>query len=334
MEVSEYAQLQIGDASGPGEARRVAGGLARDLALSDTDAGRVALVVTELATNVVKHAGRGDLFLRQLRRSGALGVGVLTVDAGPGISNVALALRDGFSTGGSPGTGLGAIARNATRFDLYSQRDHGAVFAAEVWPAVAPAARGMRIGGVNVPYPGETVSGDGWAVNEMADETQVIVVDGLGHGAGAAEAAHVALDSFRKHAGRAPAELLSRVHDALRPTRGAAVAVASIARGRGLLRFAGIGNVCATIVSGSATRSLVSHHGTAGAVARRIQDFQYPWSPADLLVLHSDGLGTHWTLDGYPGLALRDPTVVAGVLYRDHRRGRDDATVVVLREAA
>ena len=333
MEVTEYAQLRIADASSAGEARRAAGRLARELALSDADSGRFALVVTELVTNVAKHAGDGDLFLRALRRGGAQGVGALVVDGGPGLANPAEALRDGYSTTGTPGTGLGAIARTATLFEMYSS-GAGSALVAEIWPRGAPPkTNGMRIGGLVVAYPGEEVSGDAWAAYEGADETQVMVADGLGHGAQAAEAARTALESFRHHAGRAPAEQLERAHEALRPTRGAAVAIVSIARERGLVRFAGIGNVSATVVSGSATRSLVSHHGTAGGVARRIQEFQYPWSASDLLVIHSDGLGTHWKLDGYPGIARRNPALVAAVLYRDHRRGRDDTTVVALSEA-
>ena len=65
-----------------------------------------------------------------------------------------------------------------------------------------------------------------------------------------------------------------------------------------------------------------------------IQVFTAPWPAGALVLLHSDGLASHWTLDRYPGLSARYPTLVAGVLYRDHRRGRDDTTVVVAREAA
>ena len=139
--------------------------------------------------------------------------------------------------------------------------------------------------------------------------------------------------AFRRSAGAPPTEALQRIHEALRPTRGAAVAIAAVDHRHKVVRFAGIGNVAATVVSGDATRSMVSQHGTAGGVARRIQEFQYPWSAGDLLVLHSDGLGSHWKLTGYPGLAQHEPTLVAAVLYRDHRRGRDDTTVVALREA-
>jgi hypothetical protein len=64
---------------------------------------------------------------------------------------------------------------------------------------------------------------------------------------------------------------------------------------------------------------------------RRLQEFTYEWPPSSLIILHSDGLTTHWALDRYAGLASRRPDVIAGVLYRDFRRVRDDATVVVAR---
>ena len=335
MEVMEHALLRVTDATGVGEARRIATELARALALGDTDAGRVAIVVTEIATNLVKHAGEGELLLHGLRSGAAAGVGIVALDRGPGIDRVGEALRDGYSTGGTSGTGLGAISRVATRFEVYSEKSRGTAVLSQVWSAGAPhAAEPMDVCGVNVPYPGEYISGDAWAMREAPGTTLVMVADGLGHGEHAAKASQVAVDTFRADRGVAPTEALERIHAALRPTRGAAVGVAAVDREKGLVRFAGIGNVAGTIVSDATTRSLVSHHGTAGGSARRIQEFSYPWNGGDLLILHSDGLGSHWTLDAYPGLVGRHPALIAGVLYRDHRRGRDDTTVIVLREAA
>jgi anti-sigma regulatory factor (Ser/Thr protein kinase) len=335
MEVTERALLRIADATAVGEARRKADEIARSLGLDATDAGRVALVVTEVATNLVKHAGEGELLVRSLRSAEAAGVGLIALDRGPGIANVAEALRDGHSTSGTSGTGLGAIARVATRFEVFSERSRGTAVFAQVWNASPkPPDEPMTIGGVNVPYPGEPVSGDAWATRETSGATLLVVADGLGHGADAAVASQTAVEAFRTDRGSAPAEALERIHHALRHTRGAAVAVAAVDRERGLVRFAGIGNVAGTIFSGETTRSVVSHHGTAGGAARRIQEVTYPWRRGDILILHSDGLGSHWTLAGYPGLAQRHPALIAGVLYRDHRRGRDDTTVVVLREAA
>jgi hypothetical protein len=95
-----------------------------------------------------------------------------------------------------------------------------------------------------------------------------------------------------------------------------------------------LGNIAGSIVTDDAPRrQMVSHNGTAGHQGRRIQEFTYPWSRTSLLILHSDGVSTHWSLEKYPALTLRRPSLVAGVLFRDFGRGRDDASVVVVRQA-
>jgi anti-sigma regulatory factor (Ser/Thr protein kinase) len=335
MEVTEYLPIRVADESASGEVRRIALSLARDLGFSEADVGRVGIVATEAATNLVKHSGDGEIHLRVLRNEAAAGVGLLALDRGPGMDDVSSAMRDGFSSAGSPGTGLGAIRRLSDGFDAYSRPGQGTALVATVWPATgSPSPPAWQIGGVNVPYPGETVSGDAWAVSEAFGRSYVLLSDGLGHGTSAAEASAVAGKVFRGSASRSPADALERIHGALRPTRGAAVAVAEVDPGSSVVRFAGIGNISATIITDGATRSLVSHHGTAGHVARRIEEFTYPWSRESLLVLHSDGLTSRWTFERYPGIAFRDPTIIAGILYRDFRRSRDDASVVVVRGAA
>src|SRR5215475_1358438 len=112
----------------------------------------------------------------------------------------------------------------------------------------------------------------------------------------------------------------------------ARVAVAEVDLEGAVVKFCGVGNIAGVIATATTTRHLVSHNGTAGHRAGTINEFSYPWPPGGLLVLHSDGLGSHWSLDRYPGLAERDPSLIAGVLYRDFARRRDDVTVVVARE--
>src|SRR5262249_26375652 len=245
------------------------------------------------------------------------------------------ALADGYSSSGTSGTGLGAIARQADEFDVHSIRGVGTAIVARVAVGRRGAqARGPSIGGVSVPMPGEEGCGDGWASIHGAGRTLVFVADGLGHGVAAAEASGRAAEVFRTHERLAPAEIVERMHDPLRATRGAAVAVTELDAGHGVVRFAGVGNIAGTVLSNGTTRSLVSHHGTLGHNVRRIAEFQYPWPSGALLVLNSDGLLSGWTLDRYPGLARRHPVLVAAVLYRDFRRGRDDTTVVVVREGS
>jgi anti-sigma regulatory factor (Ser/Thr protein kinase) len=321
----------VGDASAVGEVRRGAMIVARKAGLSQEDVAKVALVVTEAASNLVKHAGGGEVVVNALQNDSAIGVDVVALDHGPGIANFAHAARDGFSTSGSPGTGLGAMARLASEFDVYAQPGRGTAVFARISAAPVPATR-LAVGALAVPIPGETVSGDGWQLHRTAGRAVVIVVDGLGHGPAAHQAASAATTSFSAAPDGAPLDILERIHAALRPTRGAAVAVADIDPGRQMVRFAGIGNIAGTILQDGATRSTVSHHGTAGHQARRIQEFSYPWAKKAALVLHSDGLRTAWSLKDYPGLSEKHPVLIAAMLYRDFRRGRDDTTVVVVRD--
>lgn len=159
------------------------------------------------------------------------------------------------------------------------------------------------------------------------------VADGLGHGPAAAEASRRAVQMAAEHADEPPAGVVGQVHSALRSTRGAAVSVAVVDPTASSVRYAGLGNISASIVSHPEARSLVSHNGIAGHEMRKIQEFSYDWRPDSVLVMHSDGVSARWDLNRYPGLVLRDPSVVAGVIYRDFSRGRDDALVVVVRTA-
>jgi anti-sigma regulatory factor (Ser/Thr protein kinase) len=332
MEMSTL-RILLEDPSAVGSARRQAVELAGRIGLSENDTGCLSLLVTEAASNVVKHGGGGEILLAAAGNGASPAVDILALDNGNGILDLAEALRDGFSSAGTPGSGLGAIGRLGSTFDLYSRRDGGTALYAQVRSEAAPPAEGMMISGINVPYPGETVSGDCWAIGRGISGTAILIADGLGHGEHAHAAARAAEAAFQARIDP-PAARVANIHHALRATRGAAVAVAEIDRAHGVVRFAGLGNIAGTIIINGTTRSVVSHHGTAGHDARRVQEFTYPWTDRATLVLHSDGLMTRWSLDGYPGLIEKHPMLIGGVLYRDFRRGRDDATVVVARSAA
>ena len=332
--MSDRLVFSMTDATQVGVARRAGSALGRQLGFDEEEAGKIALVVSELGTNLVKHAREGELLLSVARDGAARGVGVLALDRGPGIANLAEALRDGYSTAGSPGTGLGAIRRLSATFDVYSAAS-GTAMVSFLWSGGPPRRPGVDVEGVSVPKPGEDVCGDAWAFVHEARRSLVLVTDGIGHGPDAAAAAAEACRVFAAAApGSTALEVLARLHDALRPTRGAAAAIAELDPERRTVRFTGVGNIAGTILTDGGTRSMVSQHGVLGHSVRKFQDFQYPWPPGATIVLHSDGLATRWTFDGYPGLVRRAPLLAAGVLYRDFRRGNDDTTVVVVREAA
>lgn len=333
-----HQAIDVGDPSCVGEVRRAATRLAHSLGFDDVATGRVAIVATELANNLVRHATGGRVLLAALGPAGPEArVQFLSLDRGPGIADVAGSLADGYSTGGTPGTGLGAVRRMSMRFDLFSVRSVGTVVLAQVGadlpgPAPAAAAEPVAVAAIRLCAPGEQVCGDNWSARVDGGRISVLMADGLGHGPEAQQAADEAVSLFEQHAGEAPAQLLERLHAGLRGTRGAAVAVIEADGGAGgTLRFGGLGNIAGRVISGISDRSLMSQHGTAGVQARRAQDAAYEWPAHAVVVLHSDGFLTRWTLNEARGVLRHHPAVIAGWLARENIRGRDDATIVVFR---
>ncbi|WP_406697601.1 ATP-binding SpoIIE family protein phosphatase [Singulisphaera sp. Ch08] len=329
--------LVIDDASKVGEARRSAVALARRLGFDETGRGQLAIVVTEAATNLFKHAVGGELILQGLEAGEAQGLEVLSIDRGPGMADIGRCFADGFSTAGSPGHGLGAISRLSSSFEIDSGLGVGTVSSARLWAVASTKAVKLdpvEWGAVNVPFPGELVSGDAWGIAADSGQTLIVVADGLGHGPLAAEASHAAVRVFHAKAALGPAGIIGAAHEALRSTRGAAMAVARLDPARREIVYCGVGNIAGAIVVPGHGRgsSMVSHNGTVGHTVRKIKEFVYPWEEGSLVIMHSDGLASHWRLDRRAGLALKHPSLIAGVLYRDSARGRDDVTVLVVRE--
>ena len=319
----------IDDPSRVGEVRRAADSIARGEGLDDANRANLALVVTEVCTNVWKHAGGGEVYLTKLSdRLSTPGVEILGVDRGPGMSNIRDCLKDGYSTSNTAGTGLGAISRLSANWDIYSESGRGTVVMARVTPV---SSSEIVVGGVVKPITGEDVSGDGWAARENDGELTVMVADGLGHGIMAARASAEAAAAFRGSNGSKPGAVLYDIHRALRGTRGAAVAVMQLTHADRTISFAGLGNIGGVIAAPGKSQSMISHAGTAGYGTPRIQEFSYQVPEAGLIIMHSDGLTTSWTFDSYPGLHRRNPSLIAAVLCRDATRGRDDTCVVAIR---
>ena len=337
--MSQSIRVAVEESSQTGEARRAARNLAQECGFDETRTEEVAIVVTEVCTNLLKHAGGGEILLRTTSDypDHAPELELLALDRGSGIGNLEQALRDGFSTGGSPGQGLGAIVRLSSASDFYSDSRWGAAVLAR-WPVQSIKGRHrkdpFRFGAVNVSKPGQEVCGDSWGAMQSESGATLMVADGLGHGPEAQTASLEAVRILHSNGALSPGELLERTHQALRSSRGAAVAVAQIDYANQMLVFAGVGNISGQIYAGAEPRQhLVSVNGTAGHQSQRIREFPYPWPLNGMLVMHSDGLSSQTGLEAHAGLALRDPSLIAGVLYRDFARRNDDATVVVAKSA-
>jgi anti-sigma regulatory factor (Ser/Thr protein kinase) len=328
------ALFQVGELGEIAAARRAGVDIARQLGFDETRTGKLALMITEAATNVVKHAVRGEIILRAISEKSGYGIEVIAVDSGPGIENLSASMKDGVSTAGTYGVGLGAISRLADDFDLYSAPGQGTVLWMQLWAIANTELRPeWDIGVVCLPMASEEESGDDWASVCMPDSLTVMVADGLGHGTEAARASRAAANILLQSTGAYPAAILNEAHHALAGTRGAAVAVAQISHLDEQLRYCGVGNIEACVIDGDVSRHMVSHNGIVGSNIRKLQEFNFPWIPESILIMHSDGLGTRWDVAKYPGLYACHPAVIAAVLYRDFVRRRDDVIVLAVRKA-
>ena len=326
--------LNVKDTSQIGEARRVGSAFAQEHGLGKSRVGEVSIIITELANNLCHYAVDGRLIIQSLPLCSGNAIEILAVDSGPGIPDVSRCLQDGFSTSATPGNGLGAVSRLSTEFDIYSLPARGTVVLSRVYSERTkfPAPPSAMIwGAVSIPAPGAEVCGDSWRFFEREGKVGVLVADGLGHGPLAARAAQAVADVFEVDSNLGAAQVLENAYENVRATRGAAAAVANVDLATGAVTYAGIGNISGTMLLDDERRGFFSQNGTVGMQIRKVQETEYHFPRRGIIVMHSDGLQEKWNLRDYPGLQSRHPAIIAGVLARDFKRGRDDLTVVVLR---
>jgi anti-sigma regulatory factor (Ser/Thr protein kinase) len=321
--------ISVSDASQVGEVRRTVARMAQTLTLSEARRGDAAIVATELATNLVRHARHGRMLLQAMSHGPSGWLEMLSVDGGPGMADVQRCLQDGYSTVGTPGNGLGAVQRLSDEFDLHSMPGKGTVIVSRIASSAA-ASTLFAIGAVCLSAPGEHVSGDTWRSAERDREIAVMVADGLGHGPEAAVAAQRAGVTFESEPFVTPEQFYRSAHRSLVGSRGAALARAVIGAS-GDVEYSGIGNIAGSLVSSERSRGLASQNGTVGVQIRNhVSAFSHTMPAPGVLLMHSDGITSRWSFDHYPGLLLRHPAVIAAVLSRDFVRGRDDATMLVV----
>lgn len=337
VSIEDVAWIAVEDESACGCVRRSASTLARRLAFSEHRTGEIAIAATELATNLFKHAIEGTILLRIRRNESVAAIELIAIDAGPGVADISALARDGCSTVGTLGIGLGAAIRLATTFDAYSEVGRGTVMVA----TFAPTSTGIAIENRDVAMltramDGTSICGDACAERRTDESTTLLLTDGLGHGELAAHASREAVRAFYEttDANESPASIVRRIDAAIRSTRGTAIAVVRIDATSRTLLFAGVGNVAAWIDDGERRRALPSIPGIVGHNARTIRETHFDIAPGSLLIMHSDGLTSKWDLRNYPGLRDRDVHLIAATLMRDAGIRHDDASVLVTRTLA
>ena len=310
-------------------ARQIACGLGFEEQASE----EIVLVVAELASNLVKHAGRGTLTLRPLNQGEKIGIEVETEDHGPGMSDVEEAFKDGYSTGGGLGYGLGTVNRLMDELEVSSTAALGTRILCRRWlRAKADKAifHGWQVGVATRPRHFAAANGDAFVIHEWNGQLIAGVIDGLGHGEPAQEAALAAQSYVRSHYDSEFDRLFCGVSRACRGTRGVVMALARF-ESPTTMTLANLGNIEMRPWTGAERLQIIVQRGFLGVRENHVRVQQHRWDPSWMLVLHSDGLRTHWQWADFPGLEREPPQAVANKLLGILAKKDDDATILAVK---
>ena len=342
--------MEIRDEAQVGTARCAVHVYASEMGFTERELAEIDIVVQEVGTNAARYAAGGGQIHFTDTLGAEPGLEIFYTDRGPGIYDLDRVVRDGVSTGGSLGAGLGAVRRLMDEFEVYStvqdtgrfasfsrRTTHGTALLLRKWVAAARlsdkthAAMARRIGVWTRPHPHEDRNGDAYFISQRVGQTLLAIVDGLGHGQGAYEASQVALEVLAEWQGEGLEEIFHAAHAALRPTRGAVMGACILDTARGSFQYAGVGNIEVRVFNAPEPVRPISNNGTLGARMDKLRAWSYRWAEGARVVLASDGVSASWDVDDYPGLLQHSPQLMAGILMRDYGRDTDDATVLIAR---
>ena len=308
--------------------RRAAREKAEHLGFEAAALAEVETAVAELAANLVKHAaGGGAVSLRASGGDGATGLEIRVTDKGPGIADPEKALAGGHSTVGTLGIGLSGVKRLMDEFSIQTGPGAGTEITVHKWLKKSQGAI-LKFSVLATPFPGETVSGDGYFIKRFPDYEIFGVIDALGHGRDAHAVTQECLKVLERHCREDLFEVVTKCHQGLRNTRGAAMALARVARGGRKLEHISVGNVDTRVYNSPQPTRPFCFNGTLGmALEHGCRPQEYAIARGAIIVMCSDGIVSRF---GVPsGLFEDSPQRIAESIFSGYVRGTDDATVLV-----
>ncbi len=323
---------------------------------SELDQSLVKTMLSELGTNIIKYAKRGVLRVTRIESDDAVDIAIEADDKGPGIADVELAMQDRYSTGTSLGLGLPSVRRMADAFSIVSAPDAGTRVSVQkriqgpplcgnaikrlsaaigATPAVSRPVQTLRsplfeIGCHVRPAPGEVVSGDVAALFELRDGVLLALVDVSGHGAKASNLAADISRHLSRHASSDIHQLMSSLHDKLRGTQGAAIALLHVDTRHATARFCAVGNTGACRVAGRTWRP-ISKDGVLGQRLPTLPEQSTTLQNGDVILLWTDGVSELAGRNYAAKNAYQPADTLARELVTQLGRPYDDASCIVFK---
>lgn len=307
--------------------------LAAEAGLGQKRLSELDIIVAELTSNLFKYGENGEILFGVFQNGEAPYIELICIDSGPGMYNPAKMLVDGVSTSNTMGHGLGSIKRLSDNFDIYSQVGWGTIVLSRIYLGGKSLKKmPVMIRPLVLSKPGETTSGDGITYKLTKDNIKLMLCDGLGHGPEANKAINEAAASFRVFPEVSPTATLKFIHNSIKKTRGMVANVVNYDFRTKLWTSAGIGNIAVRLMGPGMNKNHMSYNGIVGHnIPSTMNDQQYSSEEYNQLILCSDGIKTRWDLNKYPLIQKCDPVVLCAALYKDHARGTDDMSVVIIK---
>lgn len=300
---------------------------------SGTRLGEIDIIVAETVSNLVKHAGGGQLLVKLMEESGLQGIELISIDEGPGILDVTRMVKDGVSTKNTLGHGLGAMKRLSDVFQIYSQKDRGTVILIRVFENELPSFRKppkAEIKSLVLPKPGEEKCGDGFFHIERDGYIKLFLGDGLGHGPDAARAVATAGAAFVNCDEVDPAEIIRHINREVKKTRGLVGTVIIFDQAAKKWRMCGVGNIITRLVNGISmnSKNYSAYNGIIGLnVPNTLNVQEVDYEKGHYVIMCSDGMKSGWDALKYPAIFRYDLSVLNASIMKDYARNTDDMSV-------
>lgn len=328
-----HVRLSLPDRSYQGMVRSELKRMAEAAGFSGHRLGQIEIIIAEITSNLVKHASKGGTILAKKIENPQPGIEFISIDNGPGMRFAAKMMEDGQSTSKTLGQGLGAIRRISDVFDLYSIAGWGTIVFSRnfVKKEQPPAEPVFEINAISVAKKDHVLCGDAWSARVQGKKIKIALIDGLGHGAHAHEAAALAVEKLSNYSKLEPAEELKALHLALKQTRGGVITVAHADPVNHQLVYSGVGNIAMKVIAPGIPKGCFSYNGIVGHIMpASLNNHSFVWNvKTDFIIMHSDGISARWDIQKYPGILQHHPVMLCAALYKDFDRANDDSTILI-----
>lgn len=313
-----------------GIARAEARTVAKAMGFDDLAIAQIALGVSEICHNAIRHAKGGKAIISTLNQNKILRIEVK--DNGPGIDDLHQVMQEGYSTiPTSLGIGLEVAQKSMDKFEITTTKEKGTSIVLEKYLPI-PATT-LEFGIVSLPDEHYTYNGDEYLIHSFeGDKVLLAVIDGLGQGYTAHQMAISVKKIIKQYFNLPLIDLIQRCDKHLRTTYkgdgGVAMSLALIESQQ--LTYLGIGDTHAYLQQGTHFRTLSNIDGRVGGQQlRSLTTHSYPLTAGDIFILCTDGINTHVSLDKVNRVFSAQN--MANTLFNQFHRTYGDVTVLVLK---